>query len=284
MESEFLNTSEINSIEGFLNALRTPQKLAFAPLRGSEASLRPRRTRPSALSSPVALLGPFPGRFQQRRRSCGPVCRRELHYPESYALSGSEEHPMNIQTFGISGRAHWAKARLPVFCGGHFGSPRGQKAESAESALRRQTEEAREEALSTVTRGGFIVGHIAACGAGLETLVPGPFGTLGCPLSAPACGSGGGGGAAEGPASGKRLSCGPSPPSPHQTLKPPVRGTCSLALSPGRGVQDGEAVVGGVLFPTDSVWSRVEEGYRRRGGYTERLEVGTGVQQLCAFC
>eukprot|EP00069_Balaena_mysticetus_P021355 bmy_13328T0 len=84
------------------------------------------------------------------------------------------------------------------------------------------------------------------------------------------------GGGAEGPASGKRLFSGSSPPSPHQTLKPPVRGACSLALSPGRGVQDGEAVVGGVLFPTDSVWSRVEEGYRRRGGYTERLEVGTG--------
>ena len=86
--------------------------------------------------------------------------------------------------------------------------------------------------------------------------MPGPFGTLGCPLSAPACGSGGGGGGTEGPASGKRSSSGPSPPSPHQTLKPRVRGACSRARSPGPGVQDGEAAVGGVLFLTDGVMAR----------------------------
>ena len=85
------------------------------------------------------------------------------------------------------------------------------------------------------------------------------------PGPAPPTGSDGGG-SAEGPASGKRSSSGPSPPSPpspHQTLKPRVRGACSRAHSPGPGVQDDEAAVGGALFLLTVCW-HVAEGHRRR--------------------
>ena len=54
-----------------------------------------------------------------------------------------------------------------------------------------------------------------------------------------------GGGGAKGSTSGKGWPAGLSPPSLHQTLKPRVQGACSCARSPGPGLQDGEAVVGG---------------------------------------
>ena len=82
--------------------------------------------------------------------------------------------------------------------------------------------------------------------------------------------SDGGGGGAEDPASGKRSSSGPSPSSPHQTLKPRVRGACSRARSPGRGGRDGGAFVGGSVFDRQCD-GRVREGDRRRDQQVQRL-------------
>ena len=58
--------------------------------------------------------------------------------------------------------------------------------------------------------------------------------------------------------------------SPHRTRKPRVRGSCSRARSPGPGLQDGEAVVGGPCVWW-TVWWRVGQGDGRRDPQLQRL-------------
>ncbi|XP_047648387.1 uncharacterized protein LOC125133837 isoform X2 [Phacochoerus africanus] len=67
-----------------------------------------------------------------------------------------------------------------------------------------------------------------------ETAASGPLATLGCPLSAPPSGSGGGG-RAEGPAPGETLVLGPPSPHPPDT-EAPSAGRLLACLQP---VQDG---------------------------------------------